>query len=510
MAIFKIMLLLCPTYILSTSAFTGNNGQLSHIAHKSVTENLNLIHKNSYAGYGIKRYPSRLALASITEEPKVDTESPPCTSEGISRSEMVTEEEITPQASDFMSMQVFLFVMVSIAFAVAVASAQLPTSADDLGGLVLPESSAGRRLGGVMDWLGEVRVHGKTEVGGFVLPESSVGRWLGGVLDWLGEVRVDGKTEDEYWVFPFLGSLRILRKKSNIAEIAVGGFAAGTVVELALALISYPFNTIETRQQANPKEGRKKLPTLARLYDGFGPVALTVPALSVFWATKDVVRTRIFAAVTQVSAPVPLVDTLATGFAALVGEAILWLIKSPSAVLATQKQVALLREDQDPTTTAHSLENISVKLNKLELLSEAVKAWPVLAIADVPYVSIRVAVFVALHDSGIVPSGMAADEFFFLIANLFAVMLTTPIYVIRTQMLLGRKPIQELPNTVKDLYRNDGILAFQAGWSARLLYNGLFIGLTLGLLRQFYDCIRDYFFLDILDNVELVVRNVQL
>merc|ERR1719491_2702653 len=140
----------------------------------------------------------------------------------------------------------------AVAVTVAVASAQIPASADDVGGLILPKSSAGRWLGGILPTSAD-------DVGGLVPLKSSAGRWVGGVLDWLGEVRVDGKTEDEYWVFPLLGSLRILRKKSNIAEIAVSGFAAGTVVELALALLSYPFNTIETRQQANPKEGRKKM-----------------------------------------------------------------------------------------------------------------------------------------------------------------------------------------------------------------------------------------------------------
>ena len=105
-------------------------------------------------------------------------------------------------------------------------------------------------------------------------------------------------------------------------------------------------------------------------------------------------RTEIFAAVTQAGASAPVVDIFVTGIGAFAGEALLWLIKSPSAVLAMQKQVAALREEQDAITTAPSLAPLSEQLN---LFSEALRAWPVLAIADVPYISLRAAVFVALH-----------------------------------------------------------------------------------------------------------------
>merc|ERR1712190_212990 len=99
---------------------------------------------------------------------------------------------------------------------------------------------------------------------------------------------------------------------------------------------------VKTRLQANPKKALKQYPTLDRLYDGFGPVALTVPALSVFWATKDVVRTSILGAVKQGGVPFPVLDTFATGLGSILGESLYWTIKAPSEVLKTQLQAAAM------------------------------------------------------------------------------------------------------------------------------------------------------------------------
>eukprot|EP00746_Dinoflagellata_sp_MGD_P152368 gnl/MRDRNA2_/MRDRNA2_83617_c0_seq1.p1 gnl/MRDRNA2_/MRDRNA2_83617_c0~~gnl/MRDRNA2_/MRDRNA2_83617_c0_seq1.p1 ORF type:complete len:508 (+),score=46.84 gnl/MRDRNA2_/MRDRNA2_83617_c0_seq1:68-1591(+) len=353
--------------------------------------------------------------------------------------------------------------------------------------------------------------------------EQNYGPWVTSLLDSVAEVRVDDNTEDEYWVFPFDDSYRILRKETNVAEIAAGGLAAGIIVEFVVAFLSYPFDTVKTRLQAKPKEALQKYPSFANIYDGFGPVALTVPALAVFWATRDVVRTSIFYFVKQ-TVPFPVLDTIATGIGATMGEALYWMIKTPSEVIKTRRQAVLMqtvtgRMTQDynwdrtaPKQKQNSLQTefqvrdedsspMAVKQFK-DILRQTVKAWPVLAVADVPYVGVRTSVFLALEYSGLVPSGVAENGFLFLFANTLAAVLTTPLDVLRTQMILRQKAIQELPSVVKELYRNDGLFAFVAGWSPRLVYNGLIIGFLWGFVRQGYDGIRAKILLDVIDRAE--------
>lgn len=373
------------------------------------------------------------------------------------------------------------------------------------------------------------------------------GRWIVPLFDKVAERRIDDNTEDEYWVFPAFDDYRILRKDTNVAEIAIGGFAAGIVVELLVAVLSYPFDTVKTRLQAKPKRALKKYPKFGRLYDGFAPVLFTVPALSVFWATKDVVRAGIIGSVKQRLIPWPLLDTFATGIGATLGEAIYWMIKAPSEVLKTQQQAVAVQEEvrqeldvklskkgflpskqkdflrsykvsvgQDTVPRLQQqmeeLNSLGIGMNrnisrdaKKRFISTAwqvLKAWPVLAIVDVPFVGLRVSTFVALHDTDLIQNGFTGDWLQYLFANVLAILLTTPLDVVRTQMLLKNRAIQELPSVVKELYDKEGLSAFVAGWSPRVLYNGLIIGTYWGIVRQGYNGIRNEFLLDVLDRVE--------
>lgn len=302
-----------------------------------------------------------------------------------------------------------------------------------------------------------------------------------------------------------LGTFKILRKDTNFAEIAAGGLAAGMVVEFAVALLSYPFDTIKTRLQASPKNALVKYPNFNRLYDGFWPVALTVPLLAVFWATRDVVRTGIIGVVQQ-AVPYEVLDTLATGIGAILGESIYWLLKTPGEVLSTQKQAALMEKEEG--LEEWELDFITERRRSVpegwDLFQESLQLWPVLAIADVSYLGLRVTIFTALHDSRLWRQGAVEDELLFVFANVIAVLLTTPLDVVRTQMVLRNSTFQEFPSVAQELYERDGLSAFVAGWTPRLLYNGFIVGLVWGFVRQFYDYIRAGFLVGVLDRLEEV------
>ena len=113
------------------------------------------------------------------------------------------------------------------------------------------------------------------------------------VLDKVATVKVDTDTEDEYWVFDqFPFQVRILRKETTAVEVVLSGFLAGFLVEFSNALLLHPIDTFKTRLQRGSIGIGVAAPDPSllyrRLYDGFGPVLLTVPALSIFWAVKEI------------------------------------------------------------------------------------------------------------------------------------------------------------------------------------------------------------------------------
>merc|ERR1712048_659181 len=94
------------------------------------------------------------------------------------------------------------------------------------------------------------------------------------------------------------------------------------------------------------------------------------------------------------------------------------------------------------------------------------------------------------------------DALLFLFANVIAVVVTTPLDVIRTQMILGNRSVQDLPSVVRDLYEKRGIDAFLAGLAPRVVYNGFIIGVLFGFVRQGCDGVRARFLLDVVDRLE--------
>merc|ERR1712007_81377 len=113
----------------------------------------------------------------------------------------------------------------------------------------------------------------------------------------------------------------------------------------------------------------------------------------------------------------------------------------------------------------------------------------------------RTALFVALHDSDLMPSGPGADVLLFTIASTAAALATTPFDVARTKLLLNGGGVSALPATLLDMWREQGVPATMAGWVPRLAWNGIVVGTTLGLCRQGYTDVRAAFLLKILDKL---------
>eukprot|EP00438_Fugacium_kawagutii_P009371 Skav231277 [mRNA] locus=scaffold161:44514:45614:+ [translate_table: standard] len=168
------------------------------------------------------------------------------------------------------------------------------------------------------------------------------------VLDKIATVKVDSDTEDEYWVIdkiPLIGQFYVLRKQTTALEIVLSGFLAGFLVELSNALLLHPIDTFKTRLQRGTGLASPDPALLyQRLYDGLIPVLATVPALSIFWAVKDIVRKTLIVAI-RAKLPSPVADVISSTFASACGEAAYVAVKTPGQILKIKQQAAVLDED---------------------------------------------------------------------------------------------------------------------------------------------------------------------
>jgi len=355
----------------------------------------------------------------------------------------------------------------------------------------------------------------------------------------IAKIAVDPVTENEYYVLenvPFVGNMRMLKKETSTQNVILGGFLAGGAIELVNATLLHPIDTVKTRLQTNGVDGyaltSERL--FDRLYDGFMPVLMTVPVLSVFWAVKDVVRRNIVGSITML-APSIFGDVLATSIAATCGEAAYWAVKTPGYILKTKRQAAVELESKAARmaeleeTSSESLDVISPEVTIVKdysfievtgfigpepqtpaeppLWEQSIKSWPLLAAVDVPQVALRTAIFVYLHDNPSIPSGTAGnDVLLFVAASTLAAVAATPLDVARTQLLLSGGTLVEVPFVLTKIQQEQGTAALMAGWQPRLLWNGLIVGATLGLCRLGYEDVRAAFLLNVLDKFEETIQ----
>jgi len=329
-------------------------------------------------------------------------------------------------------------------------------------------------------------------------------RLIGKFLDQYASVRVDGNTENTYWVFgpelPYVGQIRVPRKETSDVEVIIGGFIAGSFVELSLALMLHPLDTLKTRLQRGSQASQpaNRNIYLQRLFDGLGPVLATVPALSTFWAVKDVVRRQLITTV-QPLIPLPVLsDILATSVAAACGEAAYIAVKTPGQVLKTQQQVAAVDEEAGDILQVAWPEDLG---------EASLRSFPVLATVDVPQVGIRTGLFVALHDSNLY-NGPGSEILLFTIASTAAAFMCTPLDVARTQLLLSRRGVEDLPATLASIGTREGFEGLTAGWLPRLLWNGVTVGLVLGLCRLQYEDARTLVLVEVLDRLQEIIQPI--
>ncbi|CAJ1383522.1 unnamed protein product [Effrenium voratum] len=340
---------------------------------------------------------------------------------------------------------------------------------------------------------------------------SSAKTFFAPLLDRLAEIKVDSDTEDEYWVFgslPFIGPVRILRKETSTVNVILCGLFAGFLVEFTNALTLHPLDTLKTRLQRGSLNQGLVAPDpkllYERLYDGLFPVLATVPALSIFWAVKDIVRRSLIGFV-KGQLPSPLADVLSSTFASACGEAVYVAVKTPGEVLKIEQQAAVL--DEDPVRQRYSEDDgsyagQSFHWDPFVLLEESLRSFPIFCTVDVPQVALRTAVFVTLHDAHLFGTGASADVLTFIFASACSSILCTPLDVARTQLILQREGVQNFPKTLWDIRERDGLTGLMAGWLPRLLWNGLVVGFVLGICRLQYEDARALFLIGVLDRFE--------
>ena len=299
-----------------------------------------------------------------------------------------------------------------------------------------------------------------------------------------------------------------------------------------------------------PREGRRgnltRMPATLifdKPWQGLRTALLTsVPQGAVFWAVKDVVRREMLArlAVTtgqgtiflqyftpQYSSPPNLPAWLvaagldwravATITAVTAGEIAYWLARAPSEVAKTRAQVSAInpmtggdehRGNEQERTPSQPVAQSSSQSPVASALSAALsvfEAFPILALTDLPVVVLRVYFFLLLKAWGgasllAIDSALTSDIVLYIVASLAANGLATPLEVVRTRLLLqrsggaaGAARYSGILDALATIYQEEGAEALFRGLQVRLLWNGLWLGVILGMQRTAYVDVQSFF-----------------
>ena len=287
------------------------------------------------------------------------------------------------------------------------------------------------------------------------------------------------------------------------------------------------------------RKTRTKMPAsliFDRPWQGLRTALLTsAPQGAVFWAVKDVVRREMLArlAITtgqgtiflqyftpQYSSPPALpafavaagLDwrAVATITAVAAGEIAYWLARAPSEVAKTRAQVdaidpTAIREDEHaPPRSKQVAPSAFAPLTSALAVFEA---FPILALTDLPVVVLRVYFFLVLRtwDGGsllAIDSALTSDIVLYIVASLAANGLATPLEVVRTRLLLQRSAsgaaggaprYSGILDALVTIYQEEGSEGLFRGLRVRLLWNGLWLGVILGVQRTAYVDVQRFF-----------------
>lgn len=274
---------------------------------------------------------------------------------------------------------------------------------------------------------------------------------------------------------------------------------------------------------------------LNRWWGGLGVALLSsAPQGAVFWAVKDVVRRNLLAwlgitsgagtligkyslagSLALASAPPSFVQNLGLDWRGLAtvaavgsGEAAYWLVRTPTELAKTTAQLNTgdrAERDRGP-----------IKDGVPGLIGLAAKTYPILALTDLPVVTLRIWLFLAFRSHGLgsvlsLEQGMTSDLVLYTVASIIANGICNPLEVVRTRLLLqlsgdSNTEYAGILDALATIKREEGVGALFKGILLRLIWNGLLVGIVLGVQRSYYSGAQG-FFLGEVDELESVVRS---
>lgn len=367
----------------------------------------------------------------------------------------------------------------------------------------------------------------------------------------LFETVVDPKTLDQvrefripsWWPKP-LRPPRWSVRKISAEELAISGALAGGATELLRTLVLHPVSTVKSRLQARP-QGVSFADAIrgsgnSSLFAGLLPALLVaVPSATVWFGARDLVKkeflvraTPTAAAGTAGAAAAAAAGSVSSGFfnselslnllifaLASTAEGI---VRAPADVLVTRAQVGrggLSFAQDDEEDDDEDMESLGLSLR------EGLSKVPILLAADLPYVLSRTVVVAALREllatgsTTLQPlltmaseaSPLLREQALFVTAAVLTALVTTPLDVARTRLLLERAdeaaslkggellPIESparLWDTVAAIGRDEGVEALFRGALLRVLYTGVVVAALIPIRTLGYVAVRDWFILE--------------
>ena len=368
--------------------------------------------------------------------------------------------------------------------------------------------------------------------------------------DLLTEVVVDPKTGDELREIQLpagypksLRPPRVVERRVSEAELALAAVVAGGTTEIARVAALHPLATLKSRAQARPGTGPLDLidadgngiiepREVKDLYAGLVPsvsAAARARSASCFWGRVDGVPLRAveatprrwrtaprrrgdvdgvapqtiksnrsvpraaaaatYYAAREVSrrvlaplAPPPLALALLSASAA---SAAALVVRAPADVLATRAQVRR-RGEEVATTTA-------------EAAAVGFRRWPTLFAAELPYSLLRILGLAALDATTPTKGGVLDATARTVAVAVVAALLTTPLDVARTRVLLRTAPgaaesgPPALAATLAEVAAEGSLFS---GAALRVAYTGVVVAAFIPLRTLFYVGLRDWIILD--------------
>lgn len=364
----------------------------------------------------------------------------------------------------------------------------------------------------------------------------------------LFETVVDPKTLDQvrefripsWWPKP-LRPPRWSVRKLSAEELAISGAFAGGATELLRTLVLHPVSTVKSRLQARPQgvsfADAIKGSGNSSLFAGLLPaLVVAVPSATAWFGARDFVKKEflVLASPTAASGTTGAVAAAAAASSSSFfnGELSLNLlifalastaegiVRAPADVLVTRAQVG-----RGGASEAQEGEDEDVGALGLSL-REGFSKLPILLAADLPYVLSRTVVVAALREllatgsTALQPlltmaseaSPLLREQALFVTAAVLTALVTTPLDVARTRLLLERAdeaasrlaggellPIESparLWDTVAAIGRDEGIEALFRGALLRVLYTGVVVAALIPIRTLGYVAVRDWLILE--------------